>query len=225
MANHSSQPNAYYEQTPNNDVTLLLRPDVKLEPGSEITISYGESKSEAEMLFSYGFIDEQNTSNEIILTLSTLPDDPLGKAKFTVFNGSPVVRIFSEGPGHIEWESPFIYLACLNEEDGLEFKILQQTDGSQSQLRLFWQGSDVTEESANFRDFISHHDLEEIFRLRVTALLQDRIRQQLEKLYESDDEVQSLASVAKDRHKAALQLRMTETAILEAAYANVELQV
>jgi len=53
MANHSSVPNAYYEETSDNSVALLLRPDVKVEVGAEITISYGTSKTPAEMLFSY----------------------------------------------------------------------------------------------------------------------------------------------------------------------------
>ena len=53
MANHSSQANTFYEPNSKNGVALVLRPGVKLEAGAEVTISYGSSKSDAEMLFSY----------------------------------------------------------------------------------------------------------------------------------------------------------------------------
>ena len=227
MVNHSSEPNAYYEQNTNSTVTLLLRPDVNLNSGSEITISYGLSKSTAEMLFSYGFIDEQSAMKGMVLTLEPFPDDPLGKAKLTSFDGPPVVRVTEEG-GDIKWESPFLYLMCLNEEDGLEFRVLQQTDGSRSHLRMFWQGSDVTEKSTTFEVHINHHELKEVFKLRAIAILQDRIRKQLEYLYESDDTAQTqtiMSMVALDRQNVALQLRITETAILEAAFASVDAQV
>ena len=141
MVNHSSQPNAYFEHTSSNGVSLLMRPNMVLEVDSEITISYGTSKSEAEMLFSYGFIDEQSTNKSLALTLEPFPDDPLGKAKKAVFAGPPLLRIYVD-QDEIKWECPFLFLMLLNEEDGLEFRMLQQTDGSRSQLKVFWQGSD-----------------------------------------------------------------------------------
>jgi len=207
MANHFSEANAFYEQTSNGGVSLLLKPSVKLVAGSEITISYGESKSDAEMLFSYGFIDGRSTINVVVLTLEPFPDDPLGKAKRAAFCDAPTVKI-SRKQEFIEWESPFLYFMCLNEEDGLEFRILQETDGSRSPLRVFWQGTDVTEATTTFEALIGNHELQEVFRLRTVALLQDRIRQQIECLYESEEAVQSLINlspVASDRQKAALQ--------------------
>lgn len=128
MANHSLTPNAYYEETSTSDVALLLRPAMKVDPGSELTISYGTSKTPAEMLFSYGFTDSSSTTSGLTLSIEPFPDDPLGKAKLAIFPGPPIVRIFTEND-LVRWESAFIYLLCLNEEDGLEFKVLQQTDG------------------------------------------------------------------------------------------------
>ena len=225
MTNHSSNANAYYEQTSDNGAALLLRPDMKLEVGSEVTISYGDSKSSAEMLFTYGFLNEQSGTNAIILPLQPFDDDPLGKAKVAVFAGRPVVEI-SLVDGKVKWESPFLFLMCLNEEDGLEFKVLQQNDGLHSQLKVFWQGTDVTEETTTFEALVSHHELKDIFVLRSVALLQDRIRQQIERLYNSEDAVQSLASVAREGcQSAALQLRMAEAALLEEAFTTVDMQV
>lgn len=225
MANHSFNANGYYEQISDNSVALFLRPDLKIEAGAEVTISYGTSKSAAEMLFSYGFLDEQSDTKAITLPLEPFEDDPLGKAKVAAFAGRPVVRI-SLVDGKIEWESPFLYLMCLNEEDGLEFKVLQQNDGSRSQLRVFWQGADVTEKSTTFEVLISQHQLEDIFRLRVVALLHNGIRQQLERLHESEDVVQSLVSIVGERcQSAALQLRKAETGLLEEALIAVDVQV
>jgi len=192
MANHSSEPNAYYEQASKGGVNLLLRPDVELDVSSEVTISYGDTKSEAEMLFSYGFINERSAITSLVLPIQPVPDDPLGKAKLSAFVGQPVVRI-SVKQDLVEWECPFVYLMCLNEEDGLEFKVLLRNDGSRSQLRVFWQGSDVTDVTETFGPLIESHALRDVFKLRAVALLHERIREQLEQLYESGEAVNSLA--------------------------------
>jgi hypothetical protein len=227
LVNHSSKPNSYYEQMSNSNVALLLRPDMKLDMGAEVTISYGTSKTEAEMLFSYGFIDEQSPTKGLVLTLEPFPDDPLGKAKAAAFSDPHVVRLFVE-QDKIGWESPFLYLMCLNEEDGLGFKVLQQTDGSRSQLKVFWQESDVTDGTNTFESLIDEHPLKDVFRLRAVALLQDRIRQQLERLYESEDPMESLAItglLTPDLQRNAWQLRKSEAELLEEAFTTVELRV
>jgi hypothetical protein len=137
-----------------------------------------------------------------------------------------VVQI-SEVEGEIKWESPCLYLICLNEEDGLEFRMLQQNDGSRSDLKMFWLECDVTDESTGFETLISLHELKDIFRLRVLALLHDRIRQQLERLYDSHDIVSSITgnSPSSGHHGVAMQLRSVEKSILEAAFASVDKQV
>jgi hypothetical protein len=226
MVNHSNEGVAFYEETTDNDVALLLHHGVKLEAGSEVTISYGAMKSQAEMIFSYGFIDGQSTTKEMVLSLDTSSDDPLGKAKLAAFSRPPTVRIHDKD-GAIEWDSPFLYLMCLNEEDGLDFGTLQETDGSCSQLRVLWQGSDVTDEVDRFETLISSHELKDIFRLRVVVLLQDRIQQQAERLMDSEGTAQSKAasSGASPGRTDALVLRKTEAALLEDAYAAIDMQV
>ena len=204
-----------------------MRPDEVLEVGSEITISYGDSKSEAEMLFSYGFIDQQQTRKVLVLTIDPFPDDPFAKAKISAFAGPRVVRL-SADEDTLQWESKFLYLILLNEEDGLDFRVLQQTDGSRSHLRVFWQGADVTDATATFEALVSGHPLSDVFQLRAVALLQDRIRQQLERLYESRDPVDLVADtvlVQPDRRDNATYLRKSETTTLEKAFAALEIQV
>jgi len=226
MVNHSSQPNSYYERTADSNISLLLRPDVQVDSSSEVTISYG-SKTDAEILFSYGFIDEESTVHGLTLSLDPFPDDPLGKAKVAAFSKPTTLR-FLEKEGAVQWDSPFLYFMCLNEEDGLEFKVLQQVDGSRGQLRVFWQGSDVTDATHNFDSLTSDHPLKDVFRLRTIAMLQDRIQHQLECLYESEEAIQALGStalVSQDRYKSALQLRKSEISTLEQAFKDTDNEV
>ena len=192
MANHSLEANAYYEETHDTGVSLILRPGVKLESGVEVTISYGDLKSDAEMLFSYGFIDERSTRNELILNIESSPDDPLGKAKSAAFSAPQIVHI-AQIDDKIEWDSPFLFLSLLNEEDGLEFKMQIQNDGSSGAWRVFWQDFDVTDDITTFKSLVAGHELKEIFNLRAVVMLQSRIREQLERLYESDEPVSMLA--------------------------------
>ncbi|RDW62847.1 hypothetical protein BP5796_11149 [Coleophoma crateriformis] len=223
MANHSSASNAYWEEVDKN-VVLLLRPDLTLETGSEITISYGTEKSAAEMLFSYGFVDEATTVHSLVLPVPPFPDDPFGKAKVAAFGQTPTVS-FSRTDEKVEWKSPFLYLMCLNEEDGLDFKILQETDGSRSALRTFWQEKDVTGEVDQFETHIADHPLKAVFQLRVVALLQDRIRQQLECLYNNEQAVQTVgALISQSRMNSVLLLRRSEMNILEAVFEDLDNQ-
>lgn len=227
MVNHSSEANAYYEHTSASGISLLLRPEKMLEAGSEITISYGEAKSEAEMLFSYGFIDGQSTKRCLVLNLEPFPDDPLGKAKIAAFAKSPLLRIFVE-QDTVRWECPFLHFMLLNEEDGLDFRTLQQTDGSRSHLKVFWQGSDVTDATDTFESLTSKHPLSDVFKLRAIVLLQDRIRQQLERLYESEGAVESVVYTLlarSDRRNNAMFLRASEKATLEQAFEAADLLV
>lgn len=221
MANHSSQANAYYEETSDGDVVLLPRPGVDIANGMEITISYGSEKSPAEMLFSYGFLDPSSAVRTLTLPLSPFGDDPLGKAKVHIFEGSPSIQIKEVGDKN-EWESPFAYLMCLNEEDGLGFQVMQSSDGGR-ELRLFWQDEDVTETIDSFETLISSHALCDVFRLRVTMVISQQVQEQLERLSEDAEaaEYQETSNFA----VGARELRQIERGILEGTLATIEDQV
>lgn len=228
MANHANEANAYYEQEGSGEVVLLLKPSSKVEAEEEITISYGSSKSAAEMLFSYGFVGEDIQRQSLVLDLQPLPDDPLGKAKVAAFPGTPHVRISSEA-GTVKWSSPFAFLMCLNEEDGLEFRVLQEVDGSQGSLQVFWQDQDVTNATDKFLEHINESPNRDVFRLRAVAVLQARLEQQLERVYNSADMFAalefSMIGLDKGALTAASRLRTFETALLEDAYDTLESQV
>jgi hypothetical protein len=228
IVNHARDANAYYEQTSNGDMVLLLRPNEEVDRGSEVTISYGSSKSAAEMLFSYGFVDEEIEIDSVVLDLLPLPDDPLGKAKVVAFSGTPVVHI-SCNSAAVEWSSPFLYFMCVNEEDGLNFKVLQQTDGTQSQLQVFWQNADITDSTADFEQHVMQHPSKDIFFLRAVCILQDRLQEQLERLYTSEDMANvmntSLIEMDKRISTAASILRHREATLLEKTFNELEFQV
>ncbi len=226
MLNHSAAPSTYYEENPNDDVVLLPRPGAALSKGDEITISYGDSKSAAEMLFSYGFIDPQSTADSLVLPLSPFPDDPLAKAKLVAFGNAPKVHVARDGrsDGSIRWRSEFAYLMCVNEEDGLEFRVLQERDGGR-QLRVFWQDEDVTDQTENFEALIRAHPMSALFRLRVVTVVQERLQTQLERLQSSTPPDAASSLQREECFQAALLLRRVETNILERAVEALEGEV
>lgn len=220
MVNHSSSPTAYYDAAGGSDVLLLARSGRAAACGSEVTISYGEGKSAAEMLFSYGFIDRDDAAPSLTLPLDPFPDDPLAKAKAHVFGHARTVRL-TRRDGRIEWESPFVYLMCLNEEDGLEFRLLQDTRGER-QLRLSWQGDDVTDQTSDFETLVQGHALRQVFRLRAVAVVHERVEAQLARVQAgpcADQPEPSMAAkpVREECVASATTLREMESRLLEAA--------
>ncbi|UQC85012.1 SET domain-containing protein [Colletotrichum lupini] len=226
LANHSSKANAYYEENGKDEVVLLLRPGCRVSSGDEMTISYGDAKSGAEMLFSYGFIDPASAADRITLPLIPMEDDPLGKAKLHVFDGAPTVE-FVRANGSLSWKSPFAYFMCLNEEDGLSFRVLQDTGGSR-ELKLFWQEEDVTSTTTAFEQHIDQHPLAQIFRLRVVSVLEDLVASQLERLAtgvsleDLDESLNEGGLVCGTCISVAATLREQETSLLEAAAKALE---
>lgn len=221
MANHSSEANAYYEETSDSEVVLLPRSDKTFDSGEEVTISYGSEKSAAELLFSYGFLSPTSEARSLTLPLSPLPDDPLGKAKLHIFTGMPSIQIkvFHE---KVECSSPFAYLSCLNEEDGLHFKLLQSSDGD-TELRMFWQEDDVTGKDESLEMLVSEHELYDVIRLRVNMVISQRIQEQLERLgetQESDDASNDTLNATNAR-----ELRRIEQDVLERTASTLDEQV
>lgn len=217
MANHSQNANAYYEESLQGQVLLLRRPGHSFQVGDEITISYGSDKSPAEMLFSYGFLDPVSQARGLRLHMSPLPDDPLGKAKVHIFRGNTSLEVESSRD-KTQWSCPFAYLACLNEEDGLGFRLLQTSDGSQ-ELRVFWQDQDVTDNAEYFEQLIASHELCDIYRLRVNIALSQRLQEQLDSLASSP-----LGDIVSPNAVHARELRRIEKDCIEKALSSLQHQ-
>ncbi|KAL1840039.1 hypothetical protein VTJ49DRAFT_910 [Mycothermus thermophilus] len=229
MANHSASPTAYYDENLKDEVVLVPRPGVRLSKGDEVTISYGETKSAAEMLFSYGFVDPEATTGEsLVLPLNPFPDDPLAKAKLVAFGQPPRIHVARDGDvnaggGPVRWASAFAYFMCVNEEDGLEFRVLQERDGGR-QLRVFWQGADVTDRTSDFEALTGEHSLAAIFRLRVVVTVQETLRAQLERLEATapQDPTTPSAAQREECFRSAMALRSIDTKLLEHAVEALE---
>ncbi|KAM0273935.1 hypothetical protein ACHAQH_008106 [Verticillium albo-atrum] len=228
LANHAPAANAYYEESEKreSDVELLLRPGSAVSAGDEVTISYGAGKSGAEMLFSYGFIDPSRSTDTVALPLTPLDDDPLGKAKVHCFSGPRTVELTRTSGSAATWESPFAWLMCLNEEDGLAFAILQEVGGGRD-LGVLWQDEDVTARANDWETLVTDHPLYKIFRLRVVAVLEDRVAHQLERMQAGvvnlrDEPLGESLIVHTGCVEAATTLREQEASVLEAAVRALE---
>ncbi|KAI0202022.1 hypothetical protein F4808DRAFT_92350 [Astrocystis sublimbata] len=220
LVNHSNPATAYFEETPGDDVVLIAFKGTKVSKQSELTINYGHDKSAAEMMFSYGFIDPASTAKSIVLPVESMDDDPLAKAKLHVFGSAPTLKITDSDTGIPQWNAPFVDLMCLNHEDGLNFRVLQDADGSQY-LRMFWQDSDVTEEAENMGNIIKGHGLCQVFRLRVVAVVHGMVQQQLEALTTYDEGSVSNESGTPHTLGAISRLRRVERDLLERLSENI----
>lgn len=223
MANHSAEANAHYQQDDNGDVILLLRPDRQVEAGIEVTISYGASKSAAEMLFNYGFIDGFTEAQSMVLHIAPGSEDPLAKAKAVAFGRPRTLRI-SASEDSVEISCPFVYLMCVGEEDGLTFGQLLQNDGNRGELRVFWQEEDVTARVRDFEELLAQHPLKDVYKLRATVLLKFMAEAQLERLSGSEEKANALRESlselkgeAKQVHEGASELRLVEAGLLNIA--------
>ncbi|KAI1107058.1 SET domain-containing protein [Jackrogersella minutella] len=214
LVNHSSEATAYFDENSKGEVVLRLRKGCVVPKGSEITIDYGTEKSSAEMLFSYGFIDPDSIVKSLVLPLDPLNDDPLAAAKLHAFGKAPKLELAEDERGIPHWTAPFVYLMCLNEEDGLQLRVLQETDGSRH-LKMYWQDVDVTDVPDKIKDHICSHELYRIFELRAITVVIDIIQRQLQELTDSRDRDRPLGSTSEEIWKSISRLTSIETSILE----------
>ncbi|OIW28543.1 SET domain-containing protein [Coniochaeta ligniaria NRRL 30616] len=216
MVNHSSKPTAYYDEDSKDEVVLLLRPGTSVAKGEEITISYGTDKPAAEMLFSYGFLEPTEKGGSLVLPFGVDRDDPLARAKLMAFGEPPKVHVSVDRDGVATWECPFAYLSCLNEEDGLEFRLLQDVEGNR-ELRVFWLEEDVTDRSKDFEAVLRDHAIYALVRLRAVTILQGCLQEELQQLQSQAyyDSLSSDPAVRKYCKVAAAALREIEAGILE----------
>jgi hypothetical protein len=170
------------------------------------------------MLFSYGFIEEpMENARSLFLDLSIPDDDPLKQAKLHVSKDAPGVRVFQDGADTVSWESDFVWIVCVNEEDGFDFKIEQTVQGGR-ELKAFWKDDELPDTSA-LRSRLESDRLWPVFLLRAACLVLDRVEAQIERLAtsEPEDEVSSQANIREGPGALAMRLRSLERKLLEEA--------
>ncbi|KAF2126801.1 SET domain-containing protein [Dothidotthia symphoricarpi CBS 119687] len=225
MANHASGETtaALYEADDDGNGLLLLREGKKVGKTSEITITYGDDKGACENVFSYGFLEDSMISAQVMfLDLDIPDDDPLRPAKIFVSTAAPGFRIFEDKKnGTIDWESDFIWLVIINEEDGLDFKIRQTIDGKK-EIQAFWKDREL-DDTLKLKEYLQDEPLWDIFKLRATVLLQNRVETQIETLQEMQS-VKRETSIREIPWSLAKRLRSLELDMLQRAEATLESQ-
>ncbi|KAK5086584.1 hypothetical protein LTR05_003752 [Lithohypha guttulata] len=226
MANHSADDryNARFEIGDGGRVLLMVRGGRQIAEHEEINITYGCGGA-SEMIFSYGFLEENvQSAREMFLSLPAPQDDPLRAAKMYFAKEAPGVRIFLNAKGHVSWESNFVWWLCINEEDGLDFEVLQTRDGAR-ELRATWKGESLSPEC--LESTLISDDRKDIFLLRATVIIQQRIESQGEELSTSQAAFdQTLARIRSDDrkfvHETIRSLRGLELNLLAASFSALE---
>jgi hypothetical protein len=228
MANHASgnETVAVYETNECGDVVLQLRQGKRLKRGEEITITYGDEKGASEIIFSYGFLESRvNNARQLFLDLDIPTDDPLRMAKKAVFKEAPGVRLYTKEDGEIGWESKYVWWSCVNEEDGLDFRVLQANDGGK-ELEVHWKKTEI--EPGSLADMLAKDSMWDVFQLRAVVVLQERIERQASELEDTEEqsaEAIHLSDVRPTTWETIRRLRGLELEFLAGAYQSLQGQV
>jgi hypothetical protein len=232
LANHESGDAtiALYEKDADGNAVLLLRDGKALSDGDEITITYGDEKGACEMLFSYGFLEaDRETAGTLFLSLQIPGNTTLRDAKVEFADAAPGFKLIDAGDGNINWTGDFIWMLCVNEEDGLRFEIAMTVDGN-TETEAFFQGQRLSGGASGLHGLLCESDLWDVYRLRAVTLLQQRIFDQLEVLYTTQDDMEALphgdnSEVRESVYHQAMKLRSLEFDLMNRSYESFERQV
>ncbi|KAJ5744810.1 hypothetical protein N7533_009680 [Penicillium manginii] len=235
MANHvsGSDVRALYDADSEGNAILQLRWGKTMRPGEEVTISYGDEKPASEMIFSYGFLESDRAEeNQVLLDMHAPDDDPLEFAKNFMCSETPGIRLSlvsdAESSSHVSWDSPLVWLACVNEEDGLHIKQNQTHDGA-AELETTWKEETLTSPH-HLREFLAADPSWDIFQLRAVVLLLEKLETQLaharkiDEVLENMNEAMLQTLFRPEIFSLISQLRKVEGALLEKAVLDLEKQ-
>ncbi|KAI1626340.1 hypothetical protein EDD37DRAFT_340359 [Exophiala viscosa] len=228
MANHASDDryNARFEVDEDaGSVLLVVRDGKSIKQGDEVTIMYGCGGA-CEMIFSYGFLEEHASSaREMFLALSIPADDPLKMAKIRVAQTAPGVRIYVDEADQVQWDSTFVWWACINQEDGLDFRVEQTVDGD-TELKALWKENELDPSALQAK--LLQDDLRDVFVLRATVRLQQRVEEQGMRLAASEDDFDNAlpgnAQIRPYVYETVGRLRKLEMDLLTRTYETLEEQ-
>lgn len=142
------------------------------------------------MIFSYGFLENDRTEAKQTLVDMTMPDDdPLGAAKNMACRDVPGIRVStlhhtSQDSQRTVWDSPIVWWASANEEDGLEIGLTQTLNGTR-ELETIWKGQRI-QSPCHLRDLLAAEPSWDIYQLRAVVLVLERLETQLSLLEETD---------------------------------------
>ncbi|KAF1821124.1 SET domain-containing protein [Dissoconium aciculare CBS 342.82] len=231
--------NVTYDKTEDSYVLRLIH-GKSVKKDEEIAITYGDEKGACEMLFSYGFIDHaMDTAETLFLSLSIPMTDASRAAKARVANCAPGFKLIDiadtndsmaatpNSHAEIDWKGDFVWLLCVSEDDGLSFQLAQTIDGEEEICANF-RGQDF-EGADGLRRLLAQDKLWDVFRLRAIVILQQRVFEQLQALFETQESVELTphgdgTPIRTGPWDLALKLRRLEFELLEKAYEVFEAQ-
>lgn len=128
----------------------------------------------------------------------------------------------------IDWQGNFIWLLCVNQDDGLRFELARTIDGEE-ELRAVYNDHELTG-ADDLQHVLAQSNLWPVYRLRAIVILQQRIFDQMQVLYSTQEEVEAVlhgdaADVRELPYQQAMKLRRLEFELLEMAYEEFERQV
>lgn len=165
------------------------------------------------------------SARELFLDLDIPDDDPLKLAKKAVSKSAPGFRLFCQD-GSIGWESSYVWLIVLNEEDGLQFKLLQKSNGER-ELQATWK-DEVVQDMSKLESLAQNEPLLDVFNLRAIMTLQTRVEQQLFRLEGSKKYIEELLedeTIEETTRDNAERLRDLEETLMLHAYEDFESKV
>lgn len=227
MANHASdnRSNARFEVDDNGNALLVVRDDKDIAADEEITIMYGVGGA-TEMIFSYGFLEEgASSAREMFLNLNIPEDDPLRMAKIRYAEEAPGVRIFMDDTEKVRWDSGYVWWACVNQEDGLDFRVARTNDGDM-ELKATWKDGEFA--ASELKDILLTDELRDIFVLRATVLIQQRLEEQGMQLAGTDEaftRARDRSDVGTSVWKLVSRLRDLELELVTQAFEQLETEV
>lgn len=232
LANHASGDDtiASYEKDTDGNAVLLLRDGKKVCEDGEVTITYGDEKGACEMIFSYGFLeDDMDSAGTLFLSL-TIPDsDKYRTAKLKIADCAPGFKLIDTDDGEIDWTGDFIWLLCVNEDDGIRFEVARTVDGGEEMVAVF-QGHELTGGAAQIHSLLQASKLWDVYKLRAVSILQSRVFDQLQLLYTTQEAAEAVGRGDENEvrdlpYNLAMSLRRLEFDLQERAYEVLEAQV
>ena len=232
IANHAAGDAtiALYEKDEEGNAVLLLRPNKHVKQGDEITITYGDDKGACEMLFSYGFLDDDvSSARAVFLSLDIPEGDPTRIIRLEIADCAPGFKIDDISGGKLTWTGDFVWMLCVNSCDGLQFKLARTTDGDE-EIQGFFQDTRITSGASQLHSLLQQSDLWDVYQLRAVTILHERVASQLESLASSqevaeDDYRACVVELRDHQYRMAMRLRARELRLLSSAYEYFENQV
>ena len=232
LANHASGQAtvASYEKGSDGSAVLLLRDGKRVSEDGEVTITYGDEKGACEMIFSYGFLEDSMESAESLFLSLTIPNnDKFRVEKARLADCAPGFKLIDTGDSEIDWTGDFIWLLCVNEVDGLRFEIARTVDGEE-EVGAFFRDTELAGGAAGLHFLLQDSELWDVYKLRAVAILQQRVFDQLQLLYTTQEDVEAVehggeSNIRDGPYRLAMTLRRLEFDLLEEAYEILEAQV